>query len=144
MMLKKCPGHRVTASAILFTLLLAGCQRAPKEPPESGKLPAPTAADMQKAAEKQCGTPQGVSRDDCLYLAKLQYGIQRNFYNAAHYKGRECAVTVAWQNGRYSVLSTAGDEVLCLKTWSVVSSAENLPPPPKQMPPKMVIDFKPQ
>lgn len=129
---------------VLLVALLAGCQTAPKEPPVPKKLPAPTAEEMQNAAEKQCSKPQGVSRDDCLYLAKLQYGIQRNFYNATQYKGRECAVTIAWQNGRYSVLGTAGDEVLCLKTWSVVSSAENLPPPPKQMPPKLVIDFRPQ
>lgn len=123
----------------LAVMLLAGCQHgtAPKRPP------VPTAAELQQVADKQCQHTSGVTRDNCLYFAKMQYGIQRNFYPVAKYKGRECTVTIAWQNGRYSVLSTEGDEVLCLKTWSVVSSAQYLPPPPKTLPPKMVIDFKP-
>ncbi|MCX8960762.1 hypothetical protein EHW64_06140 [Erwinia psidii] len=136
--------NRKKMGAILLSILLTACQAGRHPSQEAKKLPAPTAAQIQQAAEKQCHTSDAASHDVCLYYAKMQYGIQRNFYHAAHYKGRECAVTITWQNGRYSVLSTAGDEALCLKTWSVISSAENLPPPPKQIPPKMVIDFKPQ
>jgi len=129
---------------LLGTLLLSGCQSGPKTPLTLNKPLPPTPQEMQQAAEEQCRNPHGVSRDDCLYFAKMQDGIQHNFYPVADYKGRECTVTITWKNGRYSVLSATGDEILCLKTWSVISSAENLPPPPKSMPPQLVIDFKPR
>ncbi|KAB8306327.1 hypothetical protein EH228_18815 [Erwinia endophytica] len=132
------------ASWLVGILLLSGCQSGPKKGATPNKPLPPTPQEMQQMAEAQCRNPHGVSRDDCLYLAKMQFGIQHNFYPAADYKGRECTVTITWKNGRYSVLSATGDEILCLKTWSVISSAENLPPPPKQMPPQLVIDFKPR
>uniref|UniRef100_UPI00403F9FE6 cell envelope integrity TolA C-terminal domain-containing protein n=1 Tax=Erwinia sp. E_sp_W01_6 TaxID=3039408 RepID=UPI00403F9FE6 len=93
---------------------------------------------MQAAAEKQCVTPQpGISKPDCLYTAKLGYGIQRNFYNASLYAGRECTLTIQYNDkGRYEVVSTEGDEVLCKKAWGVVSSADYLPPPPANLPKK--------
>ncbi|WP_084110633.1 cell envelope integrity TolA C-terminal domain-containing protein [Erwinia typographi] len=141
---EKLPGRMTAGSIILQMVLLTGCHSGQKAPPMPDKLPPPTDRQMQDEAEKQCRVSPGVSHDDCLYFAKLQYGIQHNFYDVDRYKGRQCAVTIAWQNGRYSVLNTTGDELLCLKAWGVVSSAENLPPPPKQIPPKMVLEFRPQ
>ncbi|WP_414147331.1 cell envelope integrity TolA C-terminal domain-containing protein [Erwinia sp. BNK-24-b] len=125
-----------TGALALLTLLLAACQSR-TEPP----LVAATPQEMQQWAQKNCSQ----SKDEhCAYFAQMQYGIQRNFYDAHRYHGRECAVTISWgQNGRYNVQSTAGDEQLCLKTWGVISSAKNLPPPPENLPATMVLDFKP-
>lgn len=128
---------------MLMFILLTGCQSGAHPPKTPKKQPPPTAQQMQDAAEKKCRVSPGVSHDDCLYFAKLQYGIQHNFDNAARYKGRQCTVTITWHNGRYNVLNTTGDELLCLKAWGVVSSAPNLPPPPKQIPAKMVLEFSP-
>lgn len=100
---------------------------------------------MRAYAEKVCVKPEaGFSYSDCIYLSELQYGIQRNFYGSKQYAGRECTLTIRYnEKGRYDVQSTAGDELLCKKAWSVVSSAENLPPPPQSIPKSMVLIFKP-
>ncbi len=128
-------------AATTIAALLAGCQ--------SGKnahhnAPA-TAQEMQAFAEQQCKAATAeMSEGDCRYYAKMQYGIQRNFYDHQRYVGRECVLTISWkQNGRYSVLSTSGDEQLCKKAWGVVSSAENLPAPPKTFPSEIILDFRP-
>ncbi|MEM6050455.1 cell envelope integrity TolA C-terminal domain-containing protein [Erwinia sp. P7711] len=127
----------------MLLLALAGCQT-----PDAGDHPKPPPAgegEMRAYAEKVCVKPEaGVSHSDCIYLSELQYGIQRNFYGAKQYAGRECSLTIRYnEKGRYDVLSTAGDELLCKKAWSVVSSAENLPPPPQSIPKTMVLIFKP-
>lgn len=127
----------------LMLLLLAACQTVNE--PQHPRLPPPTEQEMQAAAEKQCATPQpGINKPDCLYTAKIAYGIQRNFYNASLYAGRQCTLTIRYNDkGRYEVVSTEGDEVLCKKAWGVVSSADYLPPPPANLPKEMVLDFKP-
>lgn len=128
------------AATVMMTLL-AGCQSANKA---NQNVPA-TAHEMQAFADRQCkASTAEMSESDCRYYAKMQYGIQRNFYDHQRYVGRECVLTISWkQNGRYSVLSTSGDEQLCKKAWGVVSSAENLPAPPKKFPSEIILDFKP-
>ncbi|WP_261641433.1 cell envelope integrity TolA C-terminal domain-containing protein [Erwinia mallotivora] len=137
-------GKKIIAGCLLpGMLLLAGCQSATQAGRE--KQPPPTRQQMQTVAERQCSKKQdGLTHQQCLYYTQMQYGFQHNFYDAERYKGRRCAVTVGWHNGRYVVLSTQGDEILCLKSWSVIGSAENLPPPPAGFPPQMVIDFTPR
>ncbi|MEN4929841.1 cell envelope integrity TolA C-terminal domain-containing protein [Erwinia billingiae] len=128
-------------AATVMTTLLAGCQSAKNT---QQNAPA-TAQEMQAFADQQCTAATAeMSEEYCRYYAKMQYGIQRNFYDHARYVGRECVLTISWkQNGRYSVLSTSGDEQLCKKAWGVVSSAENLPAPPKKFPSEIILDFKP-
>ncbi len=131
----------LAGSTILLTLLLAGCQSS--SPPRTGTAP-PTQQELQQVADKQCASAKSDQQETCRYLAKMQYGVTRNFYDANKYKGRECAATISYgQQVRYNVQSTAGDERLCLKVWSVISSATWLPAPPKNLPRRMVIDFKP-
>jgi membrane protein involved in colicin uptake len=127
----------------VLMLFLAGCQTP--DSPRHPKLPPPGDREIQAYAEKACEKPAaGFTHSDCLYLAALQYGIQRNFYDAEQYAGRECTLTIRYnEKGRYDVQSTAGDERLCKKAWSAVSSAENLPPPPQGIPKSMILDFKP-
>lgn len=123
----------------VLMLLLAGCQA-----PGSPKLPPPDDGKMQAWAEEACVKPEGISHSDCIYAAKLQYGIQHNFYDVKQYKGRECMLTIRYnEKGRYDVQRTSGDELLCKKAWSVVSSADKLPPPPPGAPEKLILDFKP-
>ncbi|MFS2222409.1 cell envelope integrity TolA C-terminal domain-containing protein [Pantoea sp. B65] len=133
----------IAAGMTVLVLMLAGCQSV--SPSRHPKLPPPDARELQQQAEKQCRTPPaGMSQQDCHYYAQMQYGIRRNFYDADHYRGRECTLTISWgRHGRYNVLSTSGDEVLCKKAWGVVSSADYLPPPPKHIPGKIMIDFRP-
>ena len=121
----------------LLVLLLTACQHRVEEPRPVQATP----QEMQTWAEQICHD----SKDEhCRYFAEMQYAIQRNFYNAHRYHGRECQVAITYgKNGRYSVQSTQGDEQLCLKAWGVIGSAENLPPPPASLPASMVIDLKP-
>lgn len=113
-------------------LALAGCHSAPETSARHAVKPLPpTAQEIQQYARSQCEKDAGLQgQAKCEYGVGMRYGIQRNFYDVKKYSGRRCTVTVAWQNGRYAVQKTAGDELLCLKVWGVVSSAENLPPPP--------------
>ncbi|WP_051936990.1 cell envelope integrity protein TolA [Erwinia sp. 9145] len=122
-----------------IAMVLAGCQSV-----QDGKTP-PDAQAIQAAADKACRHETSAKKGDCVYFAKMQYAIQRNFNEADRYHGRECLVTVGWSgNGRYSVKSTNGDEALCLKAWSVIGSADDLPPPPENLPGEMVLEFKPE
>jgi len=131
------PSGIIKSGLTLLALLLTACHSPTKEP---RPVPA-TPQEMQAWAGKVCS---GRTENNCHYFAEMQYGIQRNFYNAHRYHGRTCTVTVTWrQNGRYSVQSTQGDEQLCLKAWGVIGSAENLPPPPPSLPASMVIELKP-
>ena len=127
---------------LLLTLLLAGCESG--SPTRIGDKTPPGQQELQQVADKQCASAKPDQQETCRYLAKMQYGVTRNFYDAERYKGRECAATISYgQQGRYNVLSTAGDEQLCLKVWGVISSATWLPAPPKNLPRRLVIDFKP-
>lgn len=126
----------IKSGLTMLALLLTACQHRVEEP---HLIPA-TPQEMQAWADKNCA---GSNDKHCRYFAQLQYGIQRNFYDASRYHGQECALEITYKNGRYSVLSTTGDEQLCLKAWSVIGSAKNLPTPPASLPATMVIDFKP-
>ena len=120
----------------LLALLLTACQQhSEKARPEPA-----TPQEIKAWAEKNCSASQD---EHCSYFAAMQYAVMRNFYDADRYKGRECAVAITYRNGRYSVQSTTGDEQLCLKAWSTIGSAKNLPPPPASLPASMVIDFRP-
>ncbi|ADP11745.1 putative lipoprotein [Erwinia sp. Ejp617] len=44
---------------------------------------------------------------------------------------------------RYQVLSTQGDEQLCLKAWSTPANAGAMPPPPPEMASGLLLDFRP-
>lgn len=78
------------------------------------------------------------------YLAAMQQGIARHFTDAQRYQGKVCRVTLKYAaNQRYQVLRTEGDELLCLKTWSLVASAPDLPAPPPQLADGVAIDFRP-
>lgn len=125
-----------------LALLLSGCQSENQR--QQQQTPA-TTGEMQNYANQQCATPPtGMSAQECRYYSQMQYGIQRNFYDADRYAGRECLVTISWgPQGHYKVLNASGDEVLCKKAWGVVSSAENLPPPPKNLPGQFSINFRP-
>ncbi|QKJ86130.1 hypothetical protein PMPD1_1165 [Paramixta manurensis] len=119
-----------------LALLLTGCQA---QHPHT-----PTAAELAKMAEESCTAAPTSQRERCVYVHQMQYGIERNFYDAGQYKGRRCTLQVQYNaNHRYSVLRTMGDEALCLKAWGAVSSAKNLPPPPKGIP-GLTLDIKPR
>lgn len=78
------------------------------------------------------------------YLTAMQQGIQRHFDDAVRYHGKVCRVTLKYAaNQRYQVLRTEGDELLCLKTWSLVASASDLPAPPPELADGVAIDFRP-
>lgn len=132
----------VTFSALFA---LAGCQSAPENSAHNPVKPAPaTAQEIQQYAQTRCEQDAGLrGQEKCEYLVAVRYGIQRNFHDADKYQGRRCTVTVAWQKGRYAVQKTAGDEPLCLKAWGVVSSAENLPPPPANYQHPILVEFAP-
>lgn len=127
---------KVKSGLAWLALLLTACQHRAEEPP----LIPPTPQEMQVWADKNCASNTDTL---CPYYAQMQYAIQRNFYNANRYRGRECALEITYKNGRYAVQSTTGDEQLCVKAWSVIGSAKNLPPPPASLPATLVIDFKP-
>ena len=130
----------LAGGTMLLALLLAGCQSS--SPPPLNV--APEQEELQQAADKQCAGAKPDQQETCRYLTKMQYGVTRNFYDADKYKGRECVATVSYdRQGRYNVQSTVGDERLCLKVWGVISSATWLPAPPKNLPLRTVIDFKP-
>lgn len=127
---------------MLLTITLPGCQSGLSTQTDE-KTP-PTRQELQQVADKRCVNAKPEQQETCGYLAKMQHGIIRNFYDADKYKGRECVATISYsQQGRYNVQSTAGDEQLCLKVWGVISSATWLPAPPKNLPRRLVIDFKP-
>nr|WP_024967220.1 cell envelope integrity TolA C-terminal domain-containing protein [Pantoea sp. IMH] len=118
------------------TGMLSGCQSA-----QHGPM---SAEEIHTQARQQCSSNSEMKQEDCVYLYRMQYGIQNNFIDADRYKGRECKLTIEYgKNQRYSVLRTTGDEALCMKAWGVVSSAEGLPPPPPHFPAKSVLVFKP-
>lgn len=101
----------------VFATLLAGCSHAP-----SNTTDAATNA----------------------YLHDVQSAITHNFGDASKYAGKQCFVTAQRRaDGRYNVLRTEGDEALCLKAWQSVSSARNLPLPPKSAPEQLMITFPP-
>lgn len=100
-----------------LAILLAGCSHAPSN-----------VADRETKA----------------YLHHVQSAITHNFGDTRHYAGKRCLVTAQRRaDGRYSVLRTEGDEALCLKAWQSVSSARNLPLPPKNAPEQLMIAFPP-
>ena len=116
-------------------LLVAGCQSGSKQPL--------TPRQQQQMAETACASHGDAPDKVCVYGWKMQYAIQQNFYDYKRYVGRTCSLTVKYNaSGRYNVMRTTGDEALCLKAWSVVSSAENLPPPPDGIP-GLTVDFQP-
>lgn len=118
-------------------LLLAGCQSAPKE--------RSSLTDWQAQGKKICAIRSSVTQDACVYSYVMREGIQSEFPEAARYKGRQCTLEVAYgKNHRYSVLSTAGDEALCLKAWSLVSSNDNLPPPPPALSGHTIVTVAPR
>ncbi len=122
-----------------MALLLAGCQSA------NHSNPPPDTREVQTWVEKQCAKPaEGMSKQDCRYFSQIQYRIQQNFDNAEQFAGRECTLTIIWgPQRRYNVLSAIGDEQLCKKAWGVVSSADNLPPPPDNIAKKFLIRLRP-
>ncbi len=127
---------------MLLMITLAGCQSGSST--HAGEKIPPTRQELQQVADKQCAREKPDRQETCRYLAKMQYGVIRNFYDVERYKGRECVATIKYgQHGRYDVQSTAGDEPLCLKIWGVISSATWLPAPPKNLPPSQVMEFKP-
>ncbi|WP_424693611.1 cell envelope integrity TolA C-terminal domain-containing protein [Erwinia sp.] len=131
-------------TATLMVTLLAGCQSLQSD--RHDKMQPASREELQAYADKSCQKPPpGASQEECRYFAQMSYGIQRNFYDHQRYIGRECLLTIRWNDATdsYSVLSTSGDEQLCKSAWGVVSSAENLPAPPKKFPSEIVIDFKP-
>ena len=78
------------------------------------------------------------------YLTAMQQGIQRHFYDAPRYHGQECRVTLKYAaNHHYQVLRAEGDERLCLKSWSLVASAADLPAPPPELADGVAIDLRP-
>ncbi|MCU5772062.1 TonB C-terminal domain-containing protein [Erwiniaceae bacterium BAC15a-03b] len=124
-------------------LMLAGCQSANHS--RQATPSAPDAREVQAWVEKQCVKPsEDMSQQDCRYFSQIQYRIQRNFYDAEQFAGRECTLTIIWEpQGRYNVLSAVGDEELCKTAWGVVSSADNLPPPPDKLAKKFLIRLRP-
>lgn len=88
-------------------------------------------------------TPSATS-PNARYLSAMQQGIARHFTDANRYQGKVCRVTLKYAaNQRYQVLRTEGDELLCLKTWSLVASAPDLPAPPPELADGVAIDFRP-
>nr|CBX79780.1 hypothetical protein predicted by Glimmer/Critica [Erwinia amylovora ATCC BAA-2158] len=84
------------------------------------------------------------SADLCLYLTTMKQRIQDNFDHAEDYHGQRCAVSLKYgAHRRYQVLSTQGDEPLCLKAWSTVANAGAMPPPPPEMANGVLIDLRP-
>ncbi|WP_428945384.1 cell envelope integrity TolA C-terminal domain-containing protein [Pantoea sp. FN060301] len=115
---------------------LSGCQSARHEPM--------TAKEIATLARSQCASAHAANQQDCVYLRRMQYGIQNNFSDVERYRGRECHLTITYgRNQHYSVLRTTGDEALCMKAWGVVSSAADLPAPPPHFPAKSVLVFRP-
>ncbi|WP_082804136.1 MULTISPECIES: cell envelope integrity TolA C-terminal domain-containing protein [unclassified Erwinia] len=127
----------IAAGMAGMLLLLAGCQSAPKD--------RSSLADWQAQGKKICATRSSIPQDACVYSYIMREGIQSEFPEAARYKGRQCTLEVEYgKNHRYSVLSTAGDEALCLKAWSLVSSNGNLPPPPPALSGKNIVTIAPR
>ncbi|MEM6160540.1 cell envelope integrity TolA C-terminal domain-containing protein [Erwinia sp. P6884] len=115
---------------------LSGCQSA-----RHGLM---TAEEMDTLARSQCASAHDANQQDCVYLRRMKYGIQNNFFDVERYRGRECDLTIEYgRNQHYSVLRTTGDEALCMKAWGVVSSAADLPPPPPHFPAKIILAFRP-
>ncbi|MCT2388130.1 cell envelope integrity protein TolA [Erwinia pyrifoliae] len=80
----------------------------------------------------------------CLYQTTIKQRIQDNFDHAAVYHGQRCAVSIKWgATRRYQVLSTQGDEPLCLKAWSTLANAGAMPPPPPEIASGLLLDFRP-
>ena len=90
----------------------------------------------QKQAEdiaNLCQPQREPASASCKWANEMQHQLNHQFTNAAHYKGQQCLVQLAWQpSGRYAVTQTQGDETLCLRAWQLVGESKGLPPPPQR------------
>ncbi|WP_082203878.1 cell envelope integrity TolA C-terminal domain-containing protein [Winslowiella iniecta] len=114
----------------LSLLLLSACQMPDKRPP---------------AAAEACANAQPADKTMCIYTREMYTRVTANFFDYDHYLGQQCDVTIEYSSvyQRYNVIRTQGNEALCLKTWQVIGTAEDLPPPPTNYSKGVVLSFRP-